>query len=498
MYSPPVAAKAGPSGEVALAVKNAAILGASLVVTWSVALLGRLLLPRHLGPERFGAFSFADSLAATLFILLGLGAETYIQKEIPVRPRHASDFFGGLVVARLCLALALFIAMGLMVAHRPSTVQRAAFAFGAAQLLVVLNSNLAALLHAAGTVRGLALVNVGAKALWGGIIAGGILTEAGIDRLALALFFSEAVRAVVLARLARRHLSLTLTFDAVAARQVVKASLPFYVSQVATTVYAKVDVTLLSALATDTEVGWYSAASNIAGLSFLISPLIGWVLLPLLSRAAARSLDEMFAILRWTVRMIVVLVLPLTVLVGVGADVWVRELFGPSYGPAALSLRILAPMLVLTYLAMISGTCLIMLSRPWTVTIISLAGLVLNPALNTVLVPWSARTLGAGGAGVGAAIALVTTELVVTVTMFFAIGKAVLDRAGVVTIVKAIGCAAAVVIAHRILHFLGGFRLAVDIALYLVLLVATGVARPDELKRIVELFSRRGGQRATQ
>ena len=65
------------------AVRSAITLGASLIGTWSVALLVRVLLPRWLGPSTFGALNFAESFTASLFILLGLGVETYIQRGDP-------------------------------------------------------------------------------------------------------------------------------------------------------------------------------------------------------------------------------------------------------------------------------------------------------------------------------------------------------------------------------------------------------------------------------
>ena len=80
-----------PPHDAVRAVRNAFMLGASLVATWSVALVVRLLLPRSLGPSLFGEFNFADALAANAFALIGYGLDTYIQKEIPARPDHTCN-----------------------------------------------------------------------------------------------------------------------------------------------------------------------------------------------------------------------------------------------------------------------------------------------------------------------------------------------------------------------------------------------------------------------
>jgi O-antigen/teichoic acid export membrane protein len=466
----------GTARDARIAVKSALVLGGSLIATWSVALVVRLFLPRHLGPEVFGAFNFADTFAATFFVFLGLGVETYIQKVIPVRPEHASDFFGGVVAVRLLLGLAVLGAMAVVLSltHRPPALQRVVFVFGAAQLLVSLNNTLAAMLHASRAVSGLAAVNVASKVLWGGGVAVAVLARLGLVGLAAAFFLAEALRAVVLAGLARRHLGLALRLDAAAVRAVILASLPFYVNQVANTIYGKVDVTLLSVLASDTEIGWYGAAGSLAALALLIAPLVGSVLLPLLSRAAARSTDELYATVRRIIEGVMLVVLPLALFMGMGADVWVRVLFGPAFIPATTSLRLLAPLFVLAYLSMISAVCLILLDRAWRVATISLVALVVNPALNLAIVPAAMRALGPGGAGAGAALALLLTELGVATAMTISVGGRTFDRRSAGTLGKTLLVGVAVIALDRAAVPLGPARLLLDAVAYVTLLLASG------------------------
>ena len=53
-----------------------------------VAAVVRFYLSRHLGPATFGMYRAADAQTTAWFILLTFGVETYIQKEIPVRPEQ--------------------------------------------------------------------------------------------------------------------------------------------------------------------------------------------------------------------------------------------------------------------------------------------------------------------------------------------------------------------------------------------------------------------------
>lgn len=480
----------------AIAIKSALILGVSLIATWSVALAVRLYLPRHLGPEAFGVLHFSETFSATSFIVLGLGVELYIQKNIPVRPAHASDFFGGVVLLRLLMSAGVFAVMlGLLtIMMRPSWVQQIVLVFGVGQIAVSLNGSLAGLLYATRAVKGVAVINVASKVLWGAGIALAIRLRWGLVGLAGAFVAAELLRLMVLSVLVRKRVGLSFRVDPSAVRQVIVASLPIYVNQIAITVYGKVDVSMLTVLSNDAEVGYYSTASNLAGLALLVSPLVGWVLLPLLSRAAARSQTEMFSILRRAILGILLLVLPVALLMGLGADLWVPALFGRAFLPAIISLRMLSPLFVLSYVTIVSGAGLLMLDRAWTLAKVSLVGLAVNPVLNLLLVPPAMRMFGAGGAGAGAATALLLTEACVTVALLHAIGKEAFDKASAKTVVKALLACGVVVCVDQLLRPMGYPRIAIDAGLYVVLSFGLGAVKPRDLVGLLRLVRERHAQ----
>lgn len=486
------------SDDVVVAVKSALTLGTSLLLTWSVALVVRIFLPRYLGPSLFGTFNFADSFCTTFFVFLGLGVDTYIQKEIPIRPAHASDFFGGFILLRLAMSALLFVAMAVVLAltHRPPLVQRVVFIFGVAQMLVALNGNLAALLHASRNVSELAVINVGSKILWSLGMGVSLVLHAGLDGLAAAFLISEVVRAAALLHLTRRYLGIRMEWKPVAVKAVIIASFPFYLSQVANNVYAKIGISLLSILANDTEVGWYSSAFNLAGLSLLVSPLVAAVLLPLLSRAVCRSQAQMFAIMSRAIRVILMVVLPISLMLGLGADVWVKVLFGASFAPATHSLRVLAPMFVLTYVAMVVGTCLVLLGRAWAVTAVSFGALALNLVLNLLLVPRALRALGPGGAGSAAATSVILAELAVMVALVAMVGGRAFDRWSVSSIARAVASCVLVVGIDAVLRPLGPARLVVDAAAYPALLFSLGAVRGEDTHYLAQRLFRRQDQHA--
>jgi O-antigen/teichoic acid export membrane protein len=468
-------------------VKNAATLGVSLVLTWAVALGVRILLPRYFGPAAFGVFQFADAFTATLFILTSLGLETYVRKEVATRPDHASSFFGGILVVRLALSILLLAVavLALAAGGKAPGVLKLVIVLGIAQILMTLNGTYAALLHAAAVVGGLSVLNVATKVAWGIGVILVFFFHGGLQAVGVALLLSEIVRTIGLARLARRELHLRISLDVRATTGVIVAALPFFLAQIAQTVYAKIDISIMSFITNDTEVGWYGAASNLAGLSMLLSPLIGWVLLPLTSRALARSQDELTLVTRRAMELILITAIPITLFLALGADVIVDIVFGAPFAPAARSLRVLAPMFVLTYAAIVSASILVRLERGWAVTFISISGMVVTPLLDLLLIPRFVAAFGRGGGGIGAATALMITEIYTTVILTWLLGDRAFDRRSVVVLYKTLAICGVVVLLNYVLSPLRGWRLLVDGAVYIFLVVAWKAADLRALRLLI-------------
>jgi O-antigen/teichoic acid export membrane protein len=469
--------------EALAAARNAIKLGGSLVATWGIALGIRMLLPRFLGPDLFGPLNFADAFTTGACVVLTLGVDTYVRKEVPLRPEHASDFFGGVVVLRLLVSVVLWGAMALIlrVTHRSPEVRTLVYLYAGAQFLIIHNQSLAALLHARGTVDGLAVVNVASKVLWGAGVLAAAIAHWGLAAFAGALLLSECVKAVALTPLTFRHLGVSLHWSGRALKGVIWQSLPFFLNTAAFTLYSKADVSILAFMSNDREVGWYGAASNLAGITLLTTPLIQWIILPLFTRAAARSEEEFDRVLRRSLELILTLAFPISLLTVVGADIWIRLIFGAAFAPAALPLRALAPTFLLTYVTTVSGTALIRLDRAWMMTCISLGGLAITPVLDYLFIPRASQAFGPAGGGLGCALAIVTTESLVIITQMVLIGRRAFDRRSLSMIAKTLVACLVVLALDSRLHGWGWGRLLIDATLYLAMVVASRALRLGEI-----------------
>ena len=458
-----------------VAARNSAIMVASLLASGGVGFAARLIIPRHLGPAMFGAFQFADYFSGSFFVLSVLGFDTYIRKEVSVRKSHANEFFGGLLALRAIASAIALVAMIAVftVSGKPLYVRQLLLVFAANQILVILNNSYATLLNAVSSVGRLSVLNVAVKIMWAGMIIAVAAYGGGAVAFAGVLVLSEAVKAVGSTWLVRRELALDFRVNTAATRASLIASLPYLVVSLTGTLYANADVILMSFRTTDVEVGWYGAATSLLGISLFLAPIIHNVFLPTISRAAARSSQDLAVISRRSLQLLVTLMTPGALFGAVAAEFVVHLLFGASFAPAASSVRLLCPVILLVYVSILPALVLTQLNRGWTVTWLSTALLVLNFAMNWFAIPYGQRQWGPGGAGTAASLVWLFCEALNVAIFLYLAADCFFDRRTVMVLAKT-GIACVVVVLLRATLPMSGLTLIVEIAIYLAIVIATG------------------------
>ena len=489
--------------DLSVALRNALKLGGSLLATWAVGLVVSFAVPRQLGPQHFGILYYAESFTGAVFVVTGLGIDTYIQKSVSIRPRHASDFFGTVLAIRALLSALVLVGMLVYERAGNDTVETiaAVMMYGLTQVLVTMNASLSALLQSATKVGRLAISNVVSKILWGGGVLFALRMHAPVWLVILPLFATELLKSFAVFVVVRREIDLRLTFDLSATWAVLREAWPFFVNTAAFTVGSMLDGAMMKRLASPEDLGFYGGAKRIAAVALLLSPLVSWVLMPLLTRARARSDDEFFAVLRRAIEAVLVGAIPATMLLAIGADVWIRLLYGTAqnpgaYDPAIMTLRVLAPSFVLTYAAVLLATALILFDRAWPVTLVSIGSLVIQPFLILLMVPYGGRHFGAGGAGLGNAMVFSFLELFSVVGFACYLGRRAVDRRCVLAVAGSLAAFASAAVLDAFIRDLGPARLLVDTILYAGVVFATRAVRVSDVRTVIQLFLERRRERA--
>jgi O-antigen/teichoic acid export membrane protein len=476
------------SREIAIAVRNGLKLGASLVLTWAVALIVKLQIPAHLGPVLQGRFAFADSFANMFFTVITLGVDTYIVKEVSVRPEHASDFLGGIFALRGLMSVVLFgiMAVTLRLTGHTGEIQAAVFVFGLMQLVTYMNWTYGTILQASTHVGRLAVANVLAKVAWGVGLLVALHYGAPLYVLALSMLASELIRTVFLAPAVSLQARVRYRVDIQAVRAVLLACLPFYVGYMAASFGTPLAMSTLEFIRKDErEVGWFAAAQNIASLAMLLHPLLVWVVMPMLSRVQARSEQEMLALLRKIIEALLIVVVPAATIIIAGADLLLHVAFGDRYAPAMSGLCILSLVFVMYYLSIILCNALVISGKSWSVTMVSSTAVLLMPLFMLVFVPIGRRLVGTGGECAGAGMAIVANEALVVVMLLTRFPASPFNPRNVGVLLKSATVATIVLLTNHWLLHLGFARLAIDVALYACLALVSGLVRVADVRRAI-------------
>lgn len=474
--------------DVSYALRNALKLGVSLLFTWGIALSVRFVLPRWLGPHLFGALSFSDGFSGMAMVFLSLGLDSYARLTLPVRPSHASEFFGGITLFRILIGalLCAAIAVALHLTHRPPEVRSLVWIFAAAHFFVQLNFTLTSFLHSCGRVDGMSVLAVVTKIIWGAGVFLAMFTGAGLWAYPASLLASEATESVVLLWLCRRHLSLDMMrVEWEPTLEALRGSMPFFAFSLVHNVYARVDVSILGVITNDREVGYYGAAQALGSLSLLLAPLLGWVLTPLLARAAARSPHELDIIARRALELVVVASAGLLLVFWVGAAQLIHLVFGDAFAPATSALRVISIGQLVTYVAMILSSVMGVLDRRWALTIITAIGAIINAALNVICIGPLHAWLGDGGGGTACALVTLATESLATGAMIVLLGRRIADPRTFATLLRVTIAFIGSFLLDRLLGGFGLLRLVTDGFVFLLLAVLFGAVRTSELVWLV-------------
>jgi O-antigen/teichoic acid export membrane protein len=357
---------------------------------------------------------------------------------------------------------------------------------------VTFNETFAKMLQASSKVGGLAVSNVLAKLLWGGGTFVLVALKVSLPVLVIPFLASELLKTGFLFLATKGALNLDLRVDTKVTRAVLVESVPFFVATAAVSLGNVLDVTTLNLLHTPkNEIGFYTSAKQIANLSALLSPIVSGVLIPMMRRAKERSSDEFYGILRRCLEGVIVIAVPGTLLLALGADFWLKLALRPEFQPAAASLRYLAPTFVFAYGNVLLWLALMIEGRSWTITVASVAGVIALPIFVMIAVPLT-RQFGAGSAGMGAAMALSLRELLLIVAFFYLLGRRAVDTRSISAFVRSLAICVAVTAMHVALARLGPLRLAVDAVVYVVLGLALRVFRISDGLMVLRLVKNRG------
>jgi O-antigen/teichoic acid export membrane protein len=389
--------------------------GYATVTAGSASLLLVLLIiaARFLTAEDYGRFNYALVLTTIVETIMdvGLGHVTVraVARDKVNAPRLLRDVLG-LKLVWVAIGLTL-IAVVTPVLRTDRLVIRLCYAMG---LSAAMRSYL---LTGRGLLQGLDRFDLEAAAVVADrvllLCAGSAALAAGYGVLGLAAAFVASRLVVLIAMLVllRRVIGPVMPHVDVAAwRELQAAALPLGFFMIALNMYNYIDTLILGSMRSDTEIGWYAASYRLyEGLTYAPS-ILAAVLTPRLSYLFVENRAAHRGLLMRAVLASAGLGLALGAVTFWAARPILVRLFGATYEPAVVPLRILAAGALFVFATWILHAAAISTNLDRRLLLTTAVGLAANVILNLVFIPrWGIS---------GAASATVAAEALTVALLF--------------------------------------------------------------------------------
>jgi O-antigen/teichoic acid export membrane protein len=217
----------------------------------------------------------------------------------------------------------------------------------------------------------------------------------------------------------------------------IRQALPFGLSSFFTTIYFWIDSLMLSLIQGNQAVGWYNAGYRLVFSLLFIPTVFSTAVFPAMSRFHISSRDSLQLMWKKFIRFMLVLSIPIAVGTTILAGRVVPLIFGDGYAPSVAVVQLLIWSLVFIFINATFVRLFESTNKQVVVTKITGLMVIVNIAINLVLIPKFSY--------VGASAAILITEFIALAILFFLADRElyVLKKAELANIVlKIVGASA--------------------------------------------------------
>ncbi len=380
-------------------------------------ILGRLAslalfaeVARHLGENGLGAFVFAVAFLGFVMIVVDLGLDRYMLRVIAREHATADRLFFNVLALKLALAVPLFALslLGLHVIGYSAQAQATTLALapGVFADSVARTQGSFFNAHERGGPPSLAdaLQRICSAAL--GIAA----LQAGYGVVAIGATYSAGSLIGVVIGFVLLHRTIGIPSRAISQRRwraLAAGSIPFAAQDTFTVMLARMDTLLLLLIATQEAVGRYGAAYRLFESTFFITYALTSAFSAMYTYLQTDSDPPLRSVFQRSIKLSLVLLMPLAVVFGVLAVPLCRLIYGATFASAATSLQILAPCVVLMGIVILTTSLMVSRKNPRKMIPVTAAIAGINIVINLILIPRYGDT--------GAATAMLVTMVIYAV-----------------------------------------------------------------------------------
>ena len=366
-----------------------------------------VLAARILGPESWGAFSYAMGLVAFMIIFSDIGVSAIVTRESSRNLEISSQYFS----TAFCIKILLLI------------ICSAVLIFGAPYITNIKEAQslmpLIAVILIFDSMRnfGFAISRAHEKMQWEAlneIVTNIFITVFGIyalyklptsASLTTAYIIGTAVGFFMIAFLFRKYYSeIFKHFKFELIKPLLMSSLPYALASFLGAIMINTDLIMLGWLRTPAEVGFYSAAQKPILLLYTLAALFATSLFPTLTKMASEAKENFKELLEKSLKTTLLIAVPTAIGGILLAPEIILTLYGKEYLPAVQSFQILLLTLLIIFPSIIISNSLLAYNQQKKFVGFSMLGAIGNVIFNWILI----APLGI----VGCAISTLITQII--------------------------------------------------------------------------------------
>ncbi len=379
--------------------ENASFYMLSQIAGWVISFLTISIIPRALGETAVGELAVLGAAFMPLGTILGCGLESILVKEVGRNPNQAERLLRACIGLRLALHIpgvaASFLALSLI--HPSPELWR----LGTWSILLGFSGGFLELLRSvqagwehAKRVSALDFLPTLTPIL--------VLPFLRYGPMALIIANSTVALSILLVRMAwvRQRISIRPSFDVAAWKLLVMGGLPFVATNFIGAMYAATTTFMLRHYTNDATVGAHAQASRLFGTFLFVPTVIGYAMLPAMSRLAEVNPQEFRRTQSHVLGLLIILGLPVTAMMIFLAAPLCHLLYGPRmFTTLPVALEVFAFALIPMYIVTTMYQFLVAQGRAaiWTLFYMGTVGL--YALFSSLLIPLTLRTLHNGVVG---------------------------------------------------------------------------------------------------
>lgn len=470
--------------------KNAALMTLASVGQKIISFVYFTIIARSIGVEGTGKYFFALSFTTVFVVFVDLGFTNVLVREAAKAKEKIEQYLSVIVGTKLVLAVLTYIAaiVTIRLMGYPIETRHLVYLSAITMLFDSFHLTFYGVLRAVGDLKYEAISITVSQFIT--LILGSIFLYLQFPLIYLIAAFTipsalNALYAGIVVRY-KYHIRLKPGYDRETFLHIIRITIPFALAAILARFYSYFDSIILSRLAGDAAVGWYSIPYKITYAFQFIPLALVAALYPRFSEYYEHNREKLAFLFQEGVKYLLIIVCPIAVGISVLARDIVLEIYSPEYLPSILPLQILMAGLVFSFISFPIGSFLNACNHQKTQTAIVALVLGVNIILNLLLIP--------GYGIIGAAIAALVGNILLALLGYIIVPRiaAVSHRYLFKTVSQIVLSSVFMGFGVYYIKFFTHFTVAIifGAVIYVVMLIVTRTITRTELVDIKQLLKR--------